>query len=109
MNQNTDATKPQDTEVSPQKQLAILLSIQGGLTNGITTQRCLSQIAKVSPIGNWESASTEYEMSSSLPRALLCSGAFCSDVQLLLGFLDGPQINPHQQLAPAIEYLKAIL
>ncbi len=52
MNQNTDATKPQDTEVSSQTQLAILLSIRGGLTSGFTVQRCISQIANVGPAGN---------------------------------------------------------
>ncbi len=75
MNQNTDATKPQDTEVSSQTQLAILLSIRGGLTSGFTAQRCISQIAKVGPVGNWEAAASKYEVGSSLAQALLTSGS----------------------------------
>ena len=109
MNQNTDATKPQETEVSSQTQLAILLSIRGGLTSGFTVQRCISQIAKVGPAGNWEAAASKYEVGSSLAQALLTSGAFSSEVQLLIGFMDDHQVNPVQQLDPAIDYLKAVL
>ncbi|AWE96333.1 hypothetical protein CSC26_7284 (plasmid) [Pseudomonas aeruginosa] len=39
----------------------------------------------------------------------MTSGAFSSDVQLLIGFMDDHQVNPVQQLDPAIDYLKAVL
>ncbi|AVK09335.1 hypothetical protein CSB93_6758 (plasmid) [Pseudomonas paraeruginosa] len=39
----------------------------------------------------------------------MTSGAFSSEVQLLIGFMDDHQVNPVQQLDPAIDFLKSIL